>query len=169
MAESSDVVVVAADVLSKLPNELTDLEDRTLLVFEPEQVAALALQLADTTAKLERHGDTWKWATDGQQEDPETWEINSLFWKLQELEYLAGPPLVDESLPESPQLLLVLSAGDNKEIGALLLGEIPTEEQDKAVFWFSKDTEKKRPYWGSGESLRSLYHSVKNLIAPEET
>jgi hypothetical protein len=169
MAESSDLVVVAVDVLGKLPKELTDLEDRTLFVFEPEQVSALALELDDATTKLERHGDTWKRAAAGQQKNPETWEIKSLFWKVQELEHQAGPPPEGESLPENRQLHLILFGSDNQEIGSLLLGEIPTAEQEMGVFWFSEGGEKKRPYWGGGEALRGIYQSMKNLLAPEET
>ncbi len=84
------VAMVDEKPLEEIPVALSDLEDRTLFSFDLDQVKAVALKLAGGTARLERQEEKWIWTGDEDLKEPETWQVNSLLWKLQELEYLPG-------------------------------------------------------------------------------
>jgi hypothetical protein len=161
------VAIVPADFVDELPDNLSDLEDRTFLVFGLDQVKAMDLELDAETARLEWHDERWNWAGDDDREDPESWLVNSLLRKLQELEYQPGAPPPEQSLPENKQLNLILLAKNGQKLGTFLVPEIPSEKQEKGVLLFSKGSETAQPYWISGESLRELHENTKKLSAPE--
>ena len=159
--------MVEKDLLKGLPQTLSDLEDRSLLVFELDQVKALALMLAGETFKLERNAETWTWLGDENRKDPENWRVNSLLWNLQELEYLPGDtPLAQSSAGNKVLELALYSENDNK-LGTFSLPETPPKKTERGVLRFSKGSETAQSYWLSGESLRELYENVKKLLNPE--
>ncbi len=159
--------MVDEKLLAELPRTLSDLEDRTLLVFDLGQVQALTLVLADEAARLERNEDTWNWLGDGQRKDPENWRVNSMLWNLQELEYLPGDFPREQSSADNKELGLVLYSENDEKLGTFSLAEVPSEKTVRGVLRFSKANEIARAYWLSGESLRELHENAKKLLAPE--
>jgi hypothetical protein len=165
--ELPGVAMVEKNLLAELPQTLSDLEDRTLLVFDLDQVKSLALVLAGEAARLEKNEDTWNWRGDEDRKNPENWRVNSLLWNLQELEYLSGDFPRAQSSAENKVLELVLSSENNEKLGTFSLLEVPSEKTERGVLRFSKGSETARAYWLSGESIRELYENVKKLLNPE--
>jgi hypothetical protein len=165
--ELPGVAMVQKSLLDELPQTLSDLEDRTLLEFDLDQVRALALVLADEAARLERNEETWNWLGDENRKAPENWRINSLLWNVQELEYLPGDfPQVQSSAANTVLELVLYSEHDDK-LGTFSLPETPSAKTERGVIWFSPGSEEPRSCWLSGESLRELHEGVKQLLSPE--
>jgi hypothetical protein len=165
--ELPGVAMVEENLLAELPQTLSDLEDRTLLVFDLEQVRALALVLAGEAARLERNEDTWNWLGAENRKDPENWRVNSLLWNLQELEYLPGDFPRAQSSVENKVLDLVLYSESDEKLGTFSLLEVPSGKTERGVLRFSKGSETARAYWLSGESLGELHENAKKLLNPE--
>ncbi|MEJ2429803.1 MAG: DUF4340 domain-containing protein [Deltaproteobacteria bacterium] len=165
--ELPEVALVDEKLLEQLPVSLSDLEDRTLLSFDLDQIKAVDLKLDDHSGRLERQKDKWKWAAGDSRQHPETWQVNSLLWKLQELEHLSGPaPQVGPPAGAS-QLDLVLYSEKDEKLGTFFLTEVPSEHTEKGLLWFSKDDNATQAYWMGGESLRELAEKTKKLLQPE--
>jgi len=165
--ELRGVAMVEENLLAELPQTLSDLEDRTLLVFDLEQVRALALVLAGEAARLERNEDTWNWLGAENRKDPENWRVNSLLWNLQELEYLPGDFPRAQSSVENKVLDLVLYSESDEKLATFSLLEVPSGKTERGVLRFSKGSETARAYWLSGESLGELHENAKKLLNPE--
>jgi len=165
--ELPGVAMVEENLLAELPQTLSDLEDRTLLVFDLEQVRALALVLAGEAARLERNEDTWNWLGAENRKDPENWRVNSLLWNLQELEYLPGDFPRAQSSVENKVLDLVLYSESDEKLATFSLLEVPSGKTERGVLRFSKGSETARAYWLSGESLGELHENAKKLLSPE--
>ena len=165
--ELPGVAMVQKSLLDELPQTLSDLEDRTLLVFDLDQVRALALVLAGEAARLERNEETWNWFGDENRKAPENWRINSLLWNVQELEYLPGDfPQVQPSAGNNVLELVLYSEHDDK-LGTFSLLETPSEKTERGVIWFSPGSEEPRSYWLSGESLSELHDNIKKVLKPD--
>ena len=160
------IAMVSEGLIEELPDDLSDLEDRSFLTFKLDQVESIALNLEGKTAQLDRYNEEWKWAGENDRKNPETWLANSLLWKVQELEYEPGAPPQRHSPPEKTQLNIVLLAEDKQPLGTFRLGEVPPEGTKRGVLWFFKGSETAEPHWVSGGSLRGLHESVKKLVAP---
>jgi hypothetical protein len=165
--ELPGVAMVEKNLLQELPQTLIDLEDRTLLVFDLDQVKALSLVLAGEAARLERDEETWNWLGDENRKDPENWRVNSLLWNVQELEYLPGDFTRAQSSAENNVLELVLYSENDEKLGTFSLLEAPTEKTERGVLMFSKGSETARAYWLSGESIKELHEKAKKLLSPE--
>ena len=161
------VAVVNEKLLEELPVNLHDLEDRTLLTFELDQVMAITLELGGQTAELERDGERWELAGNEDRKAPENWLVNSLLWKLQELEYLPVAPPDGQTLPDKRGLNLDLLSENEEKIGTFLLPEVPSDKEERGMLWFFDGHGTPRPYWVNGEVLRSLYSSASRLVTPE--
>ena len=165
--ELPGVALVDEKLLEQLPANLNDLEDRTLLAFDLDQIKAVGLKLNDHRGRLERQGKEWKWAAGDSRQHPENWQVNSLLWKMQELEYLPGSlPKVEPPTTER-QLNLVLYSEKDKKLGTFFLAEVPSENTVKGLLWFFKDDDPPHPYWMSGETLRELVEKTRKLLTPE--
>ena len=165
--ELPGVALVDEKLLEQLPANLNDLEDRTLLAFDLDQIKAVGLKLNDHRGRLERQGKEWKWAAGDSRQYPENWQVNSLLWKMQELEYLPGSlPKVEPPTTER-QLNLVLYSEKDKKLGTFFLAEVPSENTEKGLLWFFKDADTAHPYWMSGETLRELVEKTRKLLTPE--
>jgi len=164
--ELPGLAMVEENLLEELPQTLSDLEDRTLLVFDLDQVRALALVLAGEAVRLERNEDTWNWLGDENRKDPENWRVNSLLWNLQELEYLPGDFPRVQSSAENKVLDLVLYSENDEKLGTFSLLEVPSEQTERGVLGLSRGSETARAYWLSGESLRELHENAKKLMSP---
>jgi len=165
--ELPGVAMVDANLVKELPGNLGDLEDRTFLPFEVDQIRGLALQTDGETARLARQGEKWKWVGDSDQQSPENWLVNALLWKIQDLEYLPEFPSQEQPPPEKKQLNLVLFSEDENEIGAFVLAEVPSEKAERGTLWFGKGGGTMRSYLTSGASLRDLHESAKKLLHHE--
>jgi len=161
------VALVDVNLLEQLPVGLSDLEDRSLLAFDLEQIKAVSLKLNEKNGRLERQKEKWKWAAGDSRQQPENWQVNSLLWKMQELEYLPGsPPKTDPPAGEK-KLDLVLYSDKDHKLGTFFLTEIPSENTEKGLLWFSKSDDAVHSYWLSGEALRELVEKTKKLLQPE--
>ena len=165
--ELPGVALVDEKLLEQLPLNLNDLEDRTLLAFDLDQIKAVGLKLNNDSGRLERQEEKWKWAAGDSRQRPENWQVNSLLWKMQELEYLPGSlPKVEPPTTER-QLNLVLYSEKDKKLGTFFLAEVPSENTVKGLLWFFKDDDPPHPYWMSGETLRELVEKTRKLLTPE--
>ena len=165
--ELPDVALVDEKLLEQLPVSLSDLEDLTLLSFDLDQIKAVGLKLKDHSGRLEREKDKWKWLAGDSRQHPETWQVNALLWKLQELEHLSGTAPQVEPPAGARQLDLVLYSEKDEKLGTFFLTEFPSEHTEKGLLWFSKDDKAAQAYWMSGESLRELAAKTKKLLQPE--
>jgi hypothetical protein len=165
--ELPDVALVDEKLLEQLPGGLSDLEDRTLLSFDLDQIKAVDLKLDDHSGRLERHNEKWEWAAGDSRQHLETWQVNSLIWKMQELEHL--PDTVPKVKPPAGarQLNLVLYSEKDQKLGTFFLTEVPSENAEKGLLWFFKDDNEARAYWMSGENLRELAEKARKLLQPE--
>ena len=164
--ELPGVALVDEKLLEQLPVSISDLEDRTLLAFDLDQIKAVGLKLNDHRGRLERQGQKWKWASGNSRQQPENWQVNSLLWKMQELEYLPGSlPKVAPPSGEK-QLDLVLYSEKDEKLGTFFLAEVPSKDTAKGLLWFFKDDDAAHPYWLSGETLRELAEKTKKLLRP---
>lgn len=161
------IFVVDEDVLKKVPAGLYELEDRTLLAFEREQVARLALRLAGNAVQLERHGDTWRTAKGEGGKPPEGWRVNALLRKVQDLEYLETAPSKRQELADGTGLHLVLTSRGGEPLGAISVSEIPAGEPTGGVLWFVKGNEEPRAYRVAADALRGLEEGMKQVLTPE--
>jgi hypothetical protein len=165
--ELPGVALVDEKLLEQLPFSLSDLEDRTLLAFDLNQIKGVGLKLNDDSGRLELQGEKWKWEAGDSRQKPENWQVNSLLWKMQELEYLPGS-LPQEEVPTGDrQLNLVLYSEKEEKLGTFFLSEVPSEKTEKGLLWFFKGNDKAHPYWMSGESLRDLVEKTKKILQPE--
>jgi hypothetical protein len=128
---------------------------------------AITLELGGQTAKFERDGERWQLAGNGDRKAPENWLVNSLLWKLQELEYLPQNPPDGQSLPDKRELDLDIFSENEEKIGTFLVPEVPSDEEERGMLWFFKGDGTPSPYWVNGEVLRSLYSSASRLMTPE--
>jgi hypothetical protein len=165
--ELPGVALVDDKLLEQLPGSLSDLEDRTLLAFDLDQIKGVGLKLNDFSGRLERQGEKWKWQAGDSRQKPENWQVNSLLWKMQELEYLPGSLPKEEVPTGERQLSLVLYTEKNEKLGTFFLSEVPSEKTEKGLLWFFKDNDKALPYWTSGETLRELVEKTKKLLKSE--
>ena len=162
------IALVKDELLEQLPAGLTDLEDRTLLLFDVDQVEGIVLQLDGETYGLERHEKKWNWAGEESRDVPDNWRINSLLWKLRELEYLPGDSPDGGTVPEDPLLKVELLSEDGK-LGTFLLKEVEGKKAARETLWFVKGSESPQPYWLSSESFHEVYESAKKLLTPESS
>jgi len=160
------VALVDEKLLEQLPAGLSDLEDRTLLAFDLDQIKGVELELNDASGRLERQGEKWKWEAGDSRQVVENWQVNSLLWKMQELEYLSGSVPQEDVPTGEKQLNLVLYSQKDEKLGTFFLSELPSETTEKGLLWFSKDNDKAHPYWMSGETLRELAEKTKKLLTP---
>jgi len=165
--ELPGVALVDEKLLEQLPVNLDDLEDRTLFSFDLDQIKAVGLKLNNDSGRLERQEEKWKWAPGDSRQHPENWQVNSLLWKMQELEYLPGSlPKVDPPTGERRLDLVLYSEKDNK-LGTFFLAEVPSKNTEKGLLWFFTDEDTAHPYWMSGETLREMAEKTKKLLQPE--
>jgi hypothetical protein len=165
--ELPGVALVDEKLLEQLPVNLNDLEDRTLLAFDLDQIKAVGLKLNDDSGRLERQEEKWKWAAGDSRQHPENWQVNSLLWKMQELEYLPGSITKVDPPAGERRLDLVLYSEKDKKLGTFFLAEVPSKNTEKGLLWFFKDEDAAHPYWMSGETLRELVEKTKKLLQPE--
>ncbi|MCG6917846.1 MAG: DUF4340 domain-containing protein [Deltaproteobacteria bacterium] len=161
------VALVDEKLLEQLPDSLSDLEDRTLLAFDLDQVKGVELKLNADGDRLERQGEKWKWEAGNSRQLPENWQVNALLWKIQELEYLPGSLPQEDAATGETQLNLVLYSEKDEKLGTFFLAELPSEKTEKGLLWFFKDNDKAQPYWMSGETLRELVEKTRKLLNPE--
>jgi hypothetical protein len=161
------VALVDEKLLTQLPGSLSDLEDRTLLTFDLEHIKGVGLKLNDDSDRLERQGEKWKWEAGDSREEPENGQVNSLLWKMQELEYLPGSPSQEEIPTGESQLELVLSSEEAENLGTFFLTEVPAEKTEKGLIWFFQDNDKALSYWMSGETLLELVEKTRKLLRPD--
>lgn len=162
------VVTVDESLADKIPGSLADLEDRTLFAFDMEEVKVISLELGSKTARIHREDDDWKWVGAEGPEEPETWRVRSLLWKIQELEYEAGPPPERNSPPQQKSLEVALYADEEKALGRLFVGEGVSIEEQPVVLWFAADDQALQPYRVSAEPLKELKQAIDRLFSPEE-
>ena len=160
------VALVDEKLLEQLPGSLSDLEDRTLLAFDLEQIKGVELKLNADSDRLERQGEKWKWQAGDGRQVVENWQVNSLLWKIQELEYLPGSLPQEDVAPGEKQLNLVLYSEKDEKLGTFFLLEFPSEKTEKGLLWFFKDNNKARPYWMSSDTIRELVEKTKKLLTP---
>jgi len=161
------IFVVDEDILKKLPAGLGDLEDRTLFVFDTEQVANVGLMLDGNAVRLERQGKTWAWAEGRGGKPPEAWQVDSLLRKIKDLEYLEGVPPKGQDPADTAHLRLVFTSRGGERLGAIVASEVSSAEAKRGVVWFATDAEELKPYLVTPDALRGLEQSVKQVLKPE--
>jgi hypothetical protein len=166
-SELPGVAMVDANLIEGLPGNLRDLEDRTFLTFDLDDLSGLTLVAAGESGRLERQDEKWKWVDDSGRNDPENWLVNALLWKIQDLEYLMESPSQEQSPPEKNEMELVLFSADEKTIGKFVVAEVPSEEAERGMVWFLKAGETAHPYFATAASLRDIYESANKLLTHE--
>jgi hypothetical protein len=165
--ELPGVALVDEKLLEQLPAHLSNLEDRTLLAFDLDQIRAVGLKFKDDSGRLERLQEKWKWAAGDSRKQPKNRQVNSLLWLLQEMEYLPGsisevnPPTGDKHLD------VVLYSKKDEKLGTFFLEEVPPENTEKGLLWFYKDDDVPHSYSMKGETLRELAEKTRKLLKSE--
>jgi hypothetical protein len=161
------IFLVDEDALKKVPAGVRDLEDRTLLSFETEQVARLEVKLAANTVELERQDDTWK-RVDGQGGTPsEGWRVSALLRKVQDLEYIEGAPPTAQEPDDGAPMRLVLASRGGARIAAISVNGIPAGKEGRAVLWIARGSEASRACLVDADALRSLEQGMKQVLTTD--
>jgi hypothetical protein len=165
--ELPGVALVDEKLLEQLPAHLSNLEDLTLLAFDLDQIKAVGLKLKDDSGRLERNQEKWKWAAGDSRKQPENWQVNSLLWQLQEMEYLPGS--ISEVIPPTgdKHLGVVLYSEKDEKLGTFFFEKVPPENTEKGLLWFYKDDDVPHSYWMEGETLRELAEKTRKLLTPD--
>jgi len=158
------IFLVDEDALKKVPAGLGDLEDRTLLSFETEQVVKLRLKLGENVVELERRGETWARSEGEGGKAPEGWRVNALLRRAQDLEYLEpAAPKAQEPGDRAP-LRLVLASRGGERIAAISVSGIPAGEERRGVLWVARGSEAPKAYLVEADALRSLEQGIKQVL-----
>ena len=158
------ILVVDEDVLKRMPAGLGDLEDRTLLSLETDQVGELELRLGERLARLERHGDRWARSKGEAGKGPEGWRVDALLRKVQDLEYVKPSPETVGKPDERAPLHLFLASRGGAPIAALWVSEIPAKEAKQGVLWVARGSEASRAFLVAADGLRDLEQEVKQVL-----
>lgn len=161
------VLVVTEDAFKRVPAILGDLEDRTLLSFEIDQIGELRLKLGERIVKLERHGDSWARSEGEAGKAPEGWRVDALLRRVQDLEYVKPAPRNGEKPDERAPVHLLLASRGGEPIAALWVSEIPAKEVGQGVLWVSRRGETPRPFHVAADALRSLEQAIKQMLNSE--
>lgn len=161
------ILVVDEDALKKVPAGFGDLEDRTLLSFETNQVGELRLKLGEKVVKLERHGDTWARSEGEAGKAPEGWRVNALLRRVQDLEYARLAPPVGGKPDERAPVHLLLAAPGGEPIATVWVSEIPAKEAGQGVLWAARGSEAPRSFHVAADALRGLEQGVKQVLPSE--
>jgi hypothetical protein len=165
--ELPGVALVDEKLLGQLPVHLSNLEDRTLLAFDLDQIKAVGLKLKDDSGRLERHQEKWKWAAGDGWKQPENWQVNALLWQLQEMEYLPGTISEVNPTTGDKYLDVVLYSKKDEKLGTFFLEKVPPENTEKGMLWFYKDDDVPHSCWMDGETLRELAEKIRKLLKLE--
>ena len=98
-SELPNIVAVNSDILSDIPKKTEDLEDRSLLTFDPELIQRVVWKVGNHSGEvMKTAGDRWKWLSKNGKEEilKESWRVRSLFWELEDDEFSS------RILPPSP-------------------------------------------------------------------
>jgi Domain of unknown function (DUF4340) len=161
------ILVVGEDALKSVPAGLSDLEDRTLLSFETDEVAELRLKLDERVLQLERHGDTWARSGGEAGKAPEGWRVDALLERVQDLEYVTPPPHMIEKPDEKAPVHLLLASRGGEPIAALWVSELPAKGARQGVLWVARRNEAPRPFDVAADVLRSLEQGMKQVLNSE--
>jgi hypothetical protein len=158
------ICIVDPDALNKVPASLGDLEDRSLLSLETEQVARLEVTLAANAVELERQNDTWKRAEGEEGKSSEGWRVNALLRKVQELEYIEGAPPTAQEPHERAFLRLVLGSRGGARIAVISVNGIPAGQERRGVLWIARGAEAPKAYFVDADALRSLEQRMRDVL-----
>jgi hypothetical protein len=158
------ILVLDEDTLKRVPAGLGDLEDRTLLSFETDQVGELRLKLGERVARLERHGDTWARSEGEAGKAPEDWRVDALLRRVQALEYVEVAPRKGETPDERAAVHLLLASRSGEPIAALWVSEIPAKEAGQGVLWVMRRSEAPRPFRIAADALRGLEQAMEQVL-----
>jgi len=161
------ILVVDEDTLEKVPAGLGDLEDRTLLSFETDQVGELRLKLGERVVQLERHGDTWARSEGETGKAPEGWQVDALLRRVQALEYVEPAPRKGETPDERAPMHLLLASRGGEPIATLWVSEISAKEAGQGVLWVARPSEAPRPFHVAADALRGLEQGIKQVLNPQ--
>jgi hypothetical protein len=161
------IFLVDEDALNKVPAGLGDLEDRTLLSFETEQVVKLRLKLGENVLQLERHGETWARSEGDAGKEPESQRVDALLRMAQDLEYLEPVSPKAQEPGDSAPVHLVLTLRGGESIAAISVGEIPAGEASRGTLWIARGSEAPKAYLVAADALRGLEQRMKQVLIPE--
>jgi hypothetical protein len=161
------ILILDEDALKEVPVGLGDLEDRTLLSFETEQVVKLRLKLGEHVAQLERHGNTWARSEGEGGNAPEGWRVNALLRRAQDLEYLEPASPEAQQPDDRAPVHLILASRGGESIATIWVSERPPEEARRGVLWVARGSAAPRAYLVAAEALRGLEQGMKQVLSPE--
>ncbi len=129
------VVSVDKDILEDLPRSLWDVEDRSVLHADTDQITEVSWLLNGKEGRVVRI-DEGKWGAPQPQGKPrelkESWRVRSLFWEWEDLEYQQKSS-EKFSVPEDESAVKVVFRADGDEVASFLWAHVPEKLKDDEV------------------------------------
>ncbi len=158
------VVALEDRVIADLPASLSDIEDRSILSLDEDQVGGLSWKRGDEEYVLKKSKEDFRWAFERpeklKKKALESWKADAVVSSLVRLERLEEPDSVPEDLRE-PRLELTVSDKDNNSLVSLIFGKSGDESEIVSVGIRTGDTI--RPFLVSGEKVREVEAKLKDL------
>lgn len=168
IASRPGVVLISSSIVNDLPKSLFDLEDRNLLSFDTDSVGKINIVYRGKKYRLSRQKEKWSWAgTESNQKKPDTLEVNSLLWKIKDMEH-QGKPKDDSYKKKEVEGSISLFDKNGKFLGQILWLKEESKKADSktrpVVLVRKKEKEKGNPYVIEWEDLRDLKEKINTLL-----
>ncbi len=162
------VVQVAASILDDLPEELSALQDRSLLGFKPDVVKEVKWSLGDSQGHAVQIDES-RWGLKAGEGQPEpikdSWHVRSFLWDLGDAEYQKkldpAPPLASQ-----PYCRIDLRNAE-KSLLTLSWEKPPQEGRNPVPVWIQKEGET-LAVSADADLLRRVESDLERLSQPEK-
>ncbi len=130
------VVHIDKDLLDEMPKTIKDLEDRSLFTWREDDVQSFVWNKQGKIFEFIRIDEN-KWQfkrADKTEKLKESWRIRSLFWELEDLEYVrkVEPP---KKVPQNPPYRFVFKDSGDNILGEFIWNELPEQDDKEAFLW----------------------------------
>ncbi len=160
------VVYIDKDILDEMPKTLRDLEDRSLFVWEEDDIHELVWHEKGKTFDFVRI-DEAKWGIrPSEKEKPrefkDSWRIRSLLWELEDLEYnkaiKPAPPV-----PENPMYVLTFADNNGNELGKWMWEKVSESDNEEITIWI-EENKKVKAVTLKASDIKEVIDKAQNLI-----
>ena len=120
-----DVVILAADALTRIPKTLFELRDRKVLHIEQAAIQKIALQYAETSLELRQDGDSWT-SSAPEKRTLAGYKVNNLLYDVAALEFdeeFAAPAALHVYGLNVPLLTMTLWGDGAEPVASVLIGK----------------------------------------------
>ncbi len=131
------VVRVDKDLLDEMPKTIKDLEDRSLFTWKEDDIHSFVWNKQGKSFEFTRVDES-KWQFKGSDKEvkemKESWRIRSLFWELEDLEYIRKVK-PSEKVPQNPFYRFIFKDNESNILGEFIWNELPERDEKEVSVW----------------------------------